>query len=151
MIAICYKGIAYPILWQLLPKAGNSNTTERKALTGRFLRLVPAGKIKAFLADREFIGKEWFRFLHDRDVPFCICVQRETTMEAGSGTWGPAWWLLKDVPVIEGANVVGSVNGKTGTHSTIRALSKECRVEVLPKNRSSAYVSQVPQSSLIRL
>ncbi len=37
MIAICYKGIAYPILWQLLPKAGNSNTAERKALMERFL------------------------------------------------------------------------------------------------------------------
>ena len=85
MIAICYKGIAYPILWQLLPKAGNSNTAERKALMERFLRLVPASKIKAFLADREFISKEWFRFLSDRDVPFCIRVKKDTTVEAGSG------------------------------------------------------------------
>ena len=37
MIAICYKGIAYPILWQFLPKAGSSNTAERKALMERFL------------------------------------------------------------------------------------------------------------------
>ena len=37
MIAICYKGIAYPILWQLLSKAGNSNTAERKALMEHFL------------------------------------------------------------------------------------------------------------------
>ena len=37
MIAICYKGIAYPILWQLLLKAGNSNTAERKVLVGHFL------------------------------------------------------------------------------------------------------------------
>ena len=116
MIAICYKGIAYPILWQLLPKAGNSNTAERKALMERFLRLVPASKIKVFLADREFIGKEWFRFLSDRDVPFCIRVKKDTTVEAGSGTWGPAWWLFKDLPVM------------TETHGTIRALSKECRV-----------------------
>ena len=69
MIAICYKGIAYPILWQLLPKAGNSNTAERKALMKRFLRLVPASKIKVFLADREFIGAEWFRFLRDGMCP----------------------------------------------------------------------------------
>jgi hypothetical protein len=37
MITICYKGIAYPILWQLLPKAGNSNTAERKALRERLV------------------------------------------------------------------------------------------------------------------
>jgi len=90
MIAICYKGIAYPILWQLLPKAGNSNTAERKALMERFLRLVPASKIKVFLADREFIGTEWLGFLHERDVLFCIRVKKDTTVEAGSGTWGPA-------------------------------------------------------------
>ena len=58
--------------------------------------MVPASKIKAFLADREFIGAEWFRFLRDRDVPFCIRVKKDTTVEAGSGTWGPAWWLFRD-------------------------------------------------------
>jgi hypothetical protein len=88
----------------------------------RTLQVVLASKIKAFLADREFIGKEWFRFLSDRDVPFCIRVKKDTTVEAGSGTWGPAWWLFRDVPVM------GSANGRTETHGTIRALSKECRV-----------------------
>ena len=56
--------------------------------------------------------------LCDRDVPFCICVREDTTVEAGSGTW----WLLKDLPVM------GSADGRTETHDTIRALSKQCRV-----------------------
>ena len=90
--------------------------------------MVPADRVKAFLADREFIGKEWFRFLSDREVPFCIRVKKDTTLEAGSGTWGPAWWLFKDVPIMGSTNGVGSVNGRAGTHGTIRALSKECRV-----------------------
>ena len=51
----------------------------------RTLQVVPASKIKAFLADREFIGKEWFRFLKERDVPFCIRVRKDTTVETGSG------------------------------------------------------------------
>jgi hypothetical protein len=84
------------------------------------LQIVPASKIRAFLADREFIGAEWFSFLRDRDVPFCIRVKKDTTVEAGNGTWGPAWWLFKDLPVM------GSADGKTETHGTIRALSKEC-------------------------
>ena len=88
----------------------------------RTLQMVPASKIKAFLADREFIGEAWFRFLQERDVPFCIRVKKDTTVKAGSGTWGPAWWLFRDMPVI------GSADGKTETHGTIRALSKECRV-----------------------
>ena len=56
--------------------------------------------------------------LCDRDVPFCICVREDTTVEAGSGTW----WLLKDLAVM------GSADGRTETHDTIRALSKQCRV-----------------------
>ena len=84
--------------------------------------MVPAAKIKAFLADREFIGEKWLSFLRDRDVPFCIRVKKNATVECGSGTWGPAYWLFKDLPVM------GSADGKTETHDTIRALSKECRV-----------------------
>lgn len=79
-------------------------------------------QFKAFLADREFIGKEWFRYLRDRDVPFCIRVRKDTTVAAGSGTCVPAYWLFKDLPVI------GSADGRTETHGTIRALSKACRV-----------------------
>ena len=63
--------------------------------------MLPAAKIKAFLADREFIGAEWFRFLRDRDVPFCIRVRKDTTVAAGSGTWGPARWLFRDLPAWE--------------------------------------------------
>jgi hypothetical protein len=88
----------------------------------RTLQFVPASKIKVFLADREFIGKEWLGFLRERDVPFCIRVKKDTTVEAGSGTWGPAWWLFRDVPVM------GSANGRTEAQGTLRLLSKECRV-----------------------
>jgi len=62
--------------------------------------MVPASKIKAFLADREFIGEARLSFLHARDAPLCIRVRKDTTMEACSGTWGPAWWLFKDLPVM---------------------------------------------------
>ena len=80
-----------------------------------------AGRKDQGLSGREFIGAEWLSFLHDKDVPFCIRVRKDTTVEAGSGTWGPAWWLFKDLPVI------GSADSRTEAHGTIRALSKECR------------------------
>ena len=54
--------------------------------------------------------------LHDREVPLCIRVRKNTMVQAGSGTWGPALWLFKDLPVM------------TETHGTVCALSKECRV-----------------------
>jgi hypothetical protein len=53
-------------------KEGSSSTAERKALFERFLRLVPPEKIRAFVADREFISEEWLSFLTEREVPFVI-------------------------------------------------------------------------------
>ena len=116
MIGICYRGMAYPIVWRLLPKAGSSNTEERIALMRRFLRLVPASRIKAFLADREFVGEDWTHFLHKQGVPFYIRVKKDTEVDAGEGMYGPAWWLFKDLPVM------------TGRHGRLRVVSKECRI-----------------------
>ncbi len=57
MAALVYQGTAYPLVCILLPKTGNSNTGER---IERLLGLIPASSIKAVVADREFIGKQWF-------------------------------------------------------------------------------------------
>jgi hypothetical protein len=37
MLSVAYRGIAFPVVWSLLGKAGNSNCGERTALLERFL------------------------------------------------------------------------------------------------------------------
>jgi hypothetical protein len=56
--------MAFPIFWTFLPKKGNSNTKERIELLNRFIDHFGTIKIDCLLADREFIGKEWFRYLN---------------------------------------------------------------------------------------
>ncbi len=63
MLSIVYKGIALPIFWMLLPKRGNSNTEERIVLIQKFIDHFGKDKIAGILADREFIGDEWFNWL----------------------------------------------------------------------------------------
>lgn len=83
MIGFAYKGIAFPVLWNVLSKEsdgaagkeGSSSTEERKALFERFLELVPPEKIRAFVADREFISEDWLGFLTEREVPFVIRIR----------------------------------------------------------------------------
>ncbi len=58
MLGITYKGIAFPLIFSLLPKRGNSNWEERKKIMERFIRLFGAECIDCLVADREFIGKE---------------------------------------------------------------------------------------------
>ena len=74
-IAIVYKGVSIPIIFADLDKKGNSNSGERIALMEKLLKVVPAERIKAVLADREFIGKEWFKYLKEKDISYGIRIR----------------------------------------------------------------------------
>ncbi|GLS33094.1 hypothetical protein SAMN04488498_13313 [Mesorhizobium albiziae] len=60
------------ILWSVFDHGGSSNTTLRTALMQRYLAIFGAGSIAVLLADREFIGNQWFEFLVENDIPFAI-------------------------------------------------------------------------------
>lgn len=82
MLSIAYQGVAFPVMWTLLGKKGNSNTRERKTLIQRFLMLIPAKEIDMLVADREFIGQGWFDFLIQQHVPFTIRLPQSTLADA---------------------------------------------------------------------
>ena len=63
MLGVVYQGVAFPLVWTMLDKRGNSNTTERIALIERFLKWFPDAEIQDLMADREFLGQQWFRYL----------------------------------------------------------------------------------------
>ena len=71
-IGVAYRGTAIGLLWQLLPKCGNSNQGERIALIQQLLACLPKKNIKAVIADREFIGQDWFSFLTKQNIKFHI-------------------------------------------------------------------------------
>ena len=76
MLAIVYRGIAIPIVWTLLNKRGNSDTKERIALIQRFISIFGKDRIVNVFADREFIGEQWFTWLIEQDINFCIRVKK---------------------------------------------------------------------------
>lgn len=78
MLSVVYKGIALPILWCLLPKCGNSDTTERIELIEQFISRFGKAEIAGILADREFIGDDWIRWLLQEKIPFCIRIKNNT-------------------------------------------------------------------------
>jgi hypothetical protein len=82
MLSIAHKGIAFPIVWMLLGKKGNSNTQERKQLVKRLLTLVPVQAIEMLVADREFIGHTWFTFLNQHNIPFTLRLRQDTLADA---------------------------------------------------------------------
>lgn len=78
VIAIAYRGTAFPVVWTLLDKPGNSSSAERIDLLKRCLVLVKAKDVTFLLADREFIGETWFHYLDERRVPFAIRIRKDS-------------------------------------------------------------------------
>lgn len=74
-LGIAFKGIAVPIYWELLDKRGNSDTEERIALIQKFINRFGKSCIAGLLADREFIGQEWFGWLIKEQIPFWIRIK----------------------------------------------------------------------------
>jgi len=67
--------LALPLYWKLLNKAGNSDTKERIEIVTRFIEQFGKANISGILADREFIGDEWLRFLIKERLPFYIRIK----------------------------------------------------------------------------
>ena len=80
VLSICHKGIAIPIMWDMLDKEGASNNIERQHLLKRFIAVFGVSKIQALLADREFIGDLWLSFLEYNKIPFYIRIKQNLTI-----------------------------------------------------------------------
>lgn len=70
-LSILYQGVSIPVWWRELSKLGISNQWERKLLLTCACKLFDL-KDKILLADREYIGKEWFRALQAATAGFVI-------------------------------------------------------------------------------
>ena len=62
-LGIVHNGVAYPVVWKMLEKKGNSNGNERMDLLDRFYSVFPNAKVAYLTGDREFVGKEWLTYL----------------------------------------------------------------------------------------
>ncbi|RMF64799.1 MAG: IS4 family transposase [Cyanobacteria bacterium J069] len=62
-LGIVHEGVAFPVLWWLLDKQGNSNSDERMQLMETFHKWFPTAVVNYLCADREFIGQAWVRYL----------------------------------------------------------------------------------------
>ena len=86
MLGAAYKGLAFPLLWTLLDKKGNSDTRERLELLDRLLKVLEAERIDSLVADREFIGAAWFRGLKKRKLSFVMRVRNNSLISSKGRT-----------------------------------------------------------------
>lgn len=88
MLSVSYEGLAIPLFWHLLDKAGNSNFQEQKALINKFVHTFGIQGIAGLLADREFGSGKFFGWLTHRKIPFYIRVKESSMIcVAGKKLW----------------------------------------------------------------
>jgi len=75
MLGIVYQGVAFPLLFSMLPKRGNSNTKERIELIERFINLFGKERIECLVADREFVGRPWLEYLNHNNIRYHIRIR----------------------------------------------------------------------------
>lgn len=100
VIGVVYQGVAFPLLFKLLPKFGNSNTCERIELIERFIRLFGFESLDCLTADREFVGERWIKYLNENHIRYHIRIRENFwVMQPHNGKRVKASWLFTDLPM----------------------------------------------------
>lgn len=98
LLGVTYKNVAFPLLFSLLPKRGNSNTAERIEIIERFIRLFGRESIDSLVADREFVGQQWTGYLNGKGIRYYLRIRQNFWLQKpGSGEQIKAFWLFNDL------------------------------------------------------
>jgi hypothetical protein len=102
MLGITYRNIAFPLMFSLLDKRGNSNCEERIALIDRFITLFGKDCIDCLSADREFVGKEWIAYLNNEKIRYYLRIRNNFKVYLpNKNETIPASWLFSGLKVGE--------------------------------------------------
>lgn len=100
VIAVIYHGLSFPLMFKMLPKAGNSNTGERIELIERFIRLFGIQALSCLTADREFVGDKWIKYLNDQNIRYYIRIRENFwVLQPHNGKKVKASWLFSNLPL----------------------------------------------------
>ncbi len=126
-----YDGMAFPVVYTMMDKRGNSNTQERIDLVNRFKRIAGEDSIAHLMADREFIGSEWLEYLNSCGIHYHIRI-RENFYISRLGNTFKAYWLFNDQRLDESKHLDGIyyVNGQDCYLSRSKIKDKDGKPEL---------------------
>jgi Transposase DDE domain len=127
-LGIVFKGVAFPILFHMMPKFGNSSTQERIDLMDRFIRLFGSGSIECLLADREFVGENWLEYLNKLSIEYHIRIRENFWVEIpGNGHKVKVSWLFNNLKINQRAfyHKIVRIKGELCYLSASKIVNKE--------------------------
>jgi Transposase DDE domain len=133
VLAVVYHGVAFPLMFKMLPKFGNSNTDERIELIERFIRLFGSESLDCLTADREFVGERWIKYLNQQQIRYYIRIRENFwVLQPHNGKQVKASWLFANLP-LNGCRVnhrIVSLNGQLCYLSASKGKDKDGRAEL---------------------
>ena len=134
MLGVVYKGVAFPLLFTMLDKRGNSNSGERIDLVNRFIKLFGKEVIESIVADREFVGDKWLTFLNLNQIRYYIRIRNNFRVELPhKNKQIKAWHLFNAYKVNEFVyyNKIVRINGQLCYLSGCKLNSRDGKREFL--------------------
>lgn len=86
-LAIAYEGVAIPIYWCFLNKAGNATANEHCAIISRFISIFGRNCIQGILGDREFATGTLFKYCNKNRMPFYIRIKEGSLVKIKGKKW----------------------------------------------------------------
>lgn len=149
VLAVIWRGVAIPLLFEFLDHSGNSNAATRLLILEDALEILHCQDIFTLYGDREFIGQDWVDGLIDQGIPVTIRIRYTTSIDGLPGReWlsdlqpGAVGVLLDDVEVFGSPmNVVGTfttdgemllvASNAMKSHKILKAYRKRWKIECL--------------------
>ena len=130
-LGVIYDGMAFPAVYAMMDKRGNSNTQERIDLVNRFKRIAGEDSIAHLMADREFVGNEWLGYLNACGIHYHLRI-RENFYVSRHGNTFKAYWLFNDLRLGESKHLDGIyyVNGQACYLSGSKIKDKDGKPEL---------------------
>lgn len=95
-LCVLVDGVAIPIWWEDLAKAGHSSQEERMAMLKQVLEKYQLVGM-TLLADREYVGREWFKCLADCGLNFVVRVKEGIYHDEVNAGAGRSWSQLRAI------------------------------------------------------
>jgi transposase len=138
MVLVGYGDFQIPFYWEMLDNnSGNSNSDNRIDLLEKVFNIIDKKRIGLIVADREFIGHKWLKWMKDQGLTFCVRVPKSHHIHRLNGDILQAEDLAKSFPngtylldcIVD--NVWGNVYVKPLPDNDILFLFGNCQAKFL--------------------
>jgi len=134
MLGISYKNVAFPLMFKILDKRGNSSCVERIELIRKYIDYFGLESIDCILADREFVGEKWIGFLNGEGIRYHIRIRNNfKVFLPATNKEVKISWLFNSLKINEVCHFpkIVNLNGELVYLSATKTITREKGIELL--------------------